>query len=498
MKKINYKSDFDFTLRLKDCEGKEIPFPDCDWDAVFWTSSKANAYTASCKGGQCVNCFKEENGGIHFVFDNHRMGKGTLQWEPHFEFPNGIYPDGIQDRFSKEPLGIELVDGPGECPTTAEVEIMLPYIKGDPFTWEDFTPEQIKELQRPATEAAESVSKLEAKVSQAEALRKDAEQTRISNENSRTSAENDRVRDENIRKANETSRQSDETSRQSNETARVEAETARAEEFAAWQGEIDSKADRSELSNVFAEEPLTPENFPDISTYTREELKKDLFIDMWNSAWNVNGIGYGKYDPVNAPDAEHPFMGNEIWMTYEEAMTALSAPVKNGEELRHCYAYTTLRIRTNICLVNSSDYIDYDLSFFATGQTDLETARITNNSRGLRCKSANSMFSGCAKLTDVFGIMIDLSNNVWTNAFHHCYKLKEVRTKDLRHSISFEDSPLLSLASLQYLVTNASNTSAINITVHANVYAKLSDETNAEWHALLAQAAEKNIIFATL
>lgn len=131
--KINYKSDFDFAMRLKDCTGKEIPFPECDWDAVFWTSSKANAYTASCKEGECVNCFIEETGGMHFVFDNHRLGIGTLKWEPHFELPNDIYPDGIQDRFSKEPLGVELVEGAGDCPTETEVELTVPYAVVDAY-----------------------------------------------------------------------------------------------------------------------------------------------------------------------------------------------------------------------------------------------------------------------------------------------------------------------------------------------------------------------------
>ena len=57
MRLINHKSDFDFILRLKDCKDPEktVPFPECDFDVRFWTSSKANAYTASCKGGVCVN-----------------------------------------------------------------------------------------------------------------------------------------------------------------------------------------------------------------------------------------------------------------------------------------------------------------------------------------------------------------------------------------------------------------------------------------------------------
>lgn len=130
MKRINYKSDFDFILHLKDCKDPEkaVPFPECGFDIRFWASNKANAYIASYKDGVYTNCFRTEDGGMHFVFDNHRLGVGTLKWEPHFELPNDIYPDNIQDMFSKEPLDIELVDGPGDCPTTAEIEIMIPFV----------------------------------------------------------------------------------------------------------------------------------------------------------------------------------------------------------------------------------------------------------------------------------------------------------------------------------------------------------------------------------
>ena len=41
------------------------------------------------------------------------------------------------------------------------------------------------------------------------------------------------------------------------------------------------------------------------------------------------------------------------------------------------------------------------------------------------------------------------------------------------------------------------NSKAITITVHPDVYAKLTDESNADWHALMASAAAKNITFAT-
>ena len=47
------------------------------------------------------------------------------------------------------------------------------------------------------------------------------------------------------------------------------------------------------------------------------------------------------------------------------------------------------------------------------------------------------------------------------------------------------------------MIEHASNTSPITITVHADVYAKLTDESNTDWHALMASAAAKNITFAT-
>ena len=129
MRKVNYKSDFDFLMKLKDASGKDVPFPECDWNAEFWTSSKAHSYTASCIGGKYVNCFREADGSIHFVFDSHRMGKGTLKWEPHFRFPNDMYPDGIQDQFRKAQLGIELVDGDGdEVTDIPEVEVYMPAV----------------------------------------------------------------------------------------------------------------------------------------------------------------------------------------------------------------------------------------------------------------------------------------------------------------------------------------------------------------------------------
>ena len=504
MTKINYKSDFDFILRLKDCADpkKTVPFPEGDFDARFWTSNKANAYTASYRDGVYTNCFRTEDGGMHFVFDDHRMGKGTLHWEPHFELPNDIYPDNMQDLYRKAALDIELVDGDGDCPTTAELEAMLPYIKGEPFTFEDFTPEQIAELQRPATEAASSVLKLEKNV-------ETAEKKRIADEQSRQEAEQARIGAEETRESNESVRQENEQERKKAETDRQTAEEERAEEFADWESEIDSKADRSELSNVFAEELLTSDNFPDIDTYTREELKMDLFIDLWNNRckYGDDEHAFGGYLPDEAPDVMHPFLLNKIWMTYEEAIqTWMLSHNQLGKGSNEAlfggyggnYFESYSKCKTYFPIYCGMSYSAPSLIRAFKHNRIVETLVFVVGYGivlGINAELKGA-FDGCWNLREIMSeIRSPAEFDNFT--FRECRALTEIRISQLRYNIWLSDSPLLSLASLQYMVTHAVNTSAITITVHPDVFAKLTDETNTEWHALLALAAEKNISFAT-
>lgn len=107
------------------------------------------------------------------------------------------------------------------------------------------------------------------------------------------------------------------------------------------------------------------------------------------------------------------------------------------------------------------------------------------------------------KLKKIIGIIncINIKNSnsrlSFTDTFSNCPILENVLISSLPLDISFKDSPLLSLESLRYLINNAANTSAITVTVHADVYAKIQDETNVEWHALIEMAAAKQITFAT-
>ena len=159
---------------------------------------------------------------------------------------------------------------------------------------------------------------------------------------------------------------------------------------------------------------------------------------------------------------------------------------------------TNLNIRTNLPFVEQSGYKSEDLQAIFSGCSNLEVAFLARpnvNFYGLRYSYA---FRSCIKLKTISGnITFGSIETRVVDMFKNCNNLVAVNIKSLKNSISFSDSPLLSLESLQYLITNAANTSDITVTVHADVYAKIQDESQVDWHALIAAAQEKNITFAT-
>lgn len=128
-----------------------------------------------------------------------------------------------------------------------------------------------------------------------------------------------------------------------------------------------------------------------------------------------------------------------------------------------------------------------------------------------RCIIATYAFAHCNNLHTIIGTIYNNGGSL-TNAFSSCGKLKSLCMKLVAKATSFSlsDSPLIDLASFQYMIANAENTSPITITVHADVYAKLtgdteseafnelSDEEKEQWQGLVTSALEKNIAFATV
>lgn len=74
-----------------------------------------------------------------------------------------------------------------------------------------------------------------------------------------------------------------------------------------------------------------------------------------------------------------------------------------------------------------------------------------------------------------------------------------VNRRGINQAINFSSAVKLSLDSFEFLVSNTgvSETHSLTITVHPDVYTKLTDPANAEWYAVNTAAQAKQIAFAT-
>lgn len=138
----------------------------------------------------------------------------------------------------------------------------------------------------------------------------------------------------------------------------------------------------------------------------------------------------------------------------------------------------------------------------AFSASSLEIVQLTTQNKEplskVKFSSINMIFTNCSKLKEVIGVMDVSSCSSATNAFQACILLQRVNISGLSVNLSLSSTSQLSLDSLQYLVDNAKNTSAITVTVHADIYAKLTDPADTEWYAVNEAAQAKQISFATV
>ena len=513
--RVNRLSDHEFLLALAyiNQQGQtEYGFPPYDWELKFYTSSPLNFYTVSCRGGVMLNC-QREGDMVRIIMDGHKLSTGVLRARSTIYIPDSNFPDGTRRVVDEHEFKTLFVSGHGTLASGPQLELLFPYVKGEPgkpftyddftpeqleglrgpqgksltyddltpeqieelrgpkgepFTYDDFTPEQLErlrgpqgnsltyddltpgqiaELQRPATEAAQLVSSaIDAATATNNAIT-EAEQTRVEAEQSRVKAEQERVETE--------------QSRVEAERSRVEAEQSRAREFAGFAQAID-----------------------------KGTIK--CFIDKWDAAWKVNDVVYGKYDPDNAPDSEHPFLGNKIWMTYEEALTVYERTNINGFQYSYRFNYET-KIRTTLPIkipLESQGRVDttgmfyncYNLETFMCYRPTVAAVWTT-----IKASNCNGMFYGCRKLRE---ILTPIQLTDYPIKFQECAALEWVVFWQLSQNVDLRDSPLIRTDALAKTVADAANTSATTITLHPDAYARVTDD-------IFAAAAAKNITIAT-
>ena len=255
--------------------------------------------------------------------------------------------------------------------------------------------------------------------------------------------------------------------------------------------------------------------------YVTDSAKRAVFNDMFDAEGTIHNRAHSarpvtaKYDPENAPDASHPYWCNKTWLTYEEAVDAynhrLTPSVSPAGAISQCKP-----LRAVICSLHTTagEKLSYRCTFF--GLSNLEVARLsTNDLQGVWVSNMQDAFHGCLKLKEIIPAIIDSTDSwvSWVAAFRDCAELESFQLKGLHYNLDLKWSPKLSLATMQYLVDNASTAitaeKPVVVTVHADVFAKLTgdmtneaaaaltDDEKTAWAAVLEAACAKNISFAT-
>lgn len=163
----------------------------------------------------------------------------------------------------------------------------------------------------------------------------------------------------------------------------------------------------------------------------------------------------------------------QIWLSVQRPPSNVMAGANR------CNLRTNLWVATG---VSSADNPIKVIGVFAEW-IKAETLNVSNgNTNSATTKLiANAAFRSCNKLKKILGVFRLFSeNNIYKDTFYGCAMLEELSLTELEYSVSFADSPLLSLASLEYLVANAANTGPVTVTVHPDVYAKLTNTDGLE------------------
>ena len=225
--------------------------------------------------------------------------------------------------------------------------------------------------------------------------------------------------------------------------------------------------------------------------------KSAVFDDMWIKAAGSNGT----VDHTHTEDnVSKPYYLNEVWMTYEEALVVYNEHYVSVESLQQRYIYGV----TNFAPTENGSALSYT-NFHAPNAVTI------NVGNGFLAASFQGWLTDSLKLTKIIG---QINLRYWNRSLNSsryiiCPMLKEVSLYYLSNDFNISSLKSISLASMQYMVNNSTATSPITVTVHPDIYAKLTGDTTnaaaaaltsdelAQWTALAATANSKNISFAT-
>ena len=140
-------------------------------------------------------------------------------------------------------------------------------------------------------------------------------------------------------------------------------------------------------------------------------------------------------------------------------------------------------VRTNLCRKGMWNVQGINGTYFAYGTAaetlnlHITTANTMESTFNFGLASSDQFVGNATKLRIIDPRAI-ITTTTWSaTAFEKCLKLEEVRINILKSNIIFKDSPALSKASVLYMIENAAATTAITITLHADAYARLAEDS---------------------
>ena len=203
-----------------------------------------------------------------------------------------------------------------------------------------------------------------------------------------------------------------------------------------------------------------------------EQAKRAMFDDLWRVAAGKWGdIDYSHTDEAGNPT---PYMCNEIWMTYEEAVVTYIDSVAARTTRYLDAAFYGSRMRTNLPFLNwtGCEQGYYLQSAFRGCSIEVANLYSGRDNQNTRILGYTSWIFSSPRLREVIGVLEFNDRVPYWNGFESA--LEEIRIAKLDKDISLQLCSHLSHASLRYMVDNAANTSVITVTVHPDVYAKLT------------------------
>jgi hypothetical protein len=168
----------------------------------------------------------------------------------------------------------------------------------------------------------------------------------------------------------------------------------------------------------------------------------------------------------------------------EEQMLAI---FNHGNTLAIKYFLNTYKCRTNRMLTSIPTTTDLDGYYYAR---DCESEVVTLDKgeySTVNIKISDNVFGNMFKLAHLLGRF--RFESAVSNGFYNCKLLKTVKIHQLKYNISLSDCPLISKNSILYAINNSTATTAITITLHANAYTRLANDTG-----IVAALANKPLV----